>query len=1061
MTTEVSTHILRESTPSGMTLNTIRKIPRWCYFLLFGILAIYGHSLLPVGNFKGIIYVTYTFATLIALIIGIQRRDFQTFSPWHILAFGFGINVVADALWYYCTIYEIPVPYPSIIDGIYLSGYVIRSIALHAMNQARTRHQDLSGWIDSLIIGCGAGLLSWIFLMEPYADNTAMTFLERAVSIAYPFMNVLILAMVARMWISPGKRPPAYFLLSGGLGLWMIADTIYHKAILDGIYYSGHLLDAGWLLSSTLLATAALHPSMGQMVEKGPQIEIRLTWQRLTLLATMSLLSPATLVIQEMRDIPINVGVVAGGSALLYFLILIRMSGLMEQLGRAVAREQTLRNASATFVATPYREGIYAAAIKAIARLADDRIANINLIMGLPEQALQVACLQNQQEIVHPAPVEIPKLPTPIMVQLSKGLIRSYGQHEYQHLWHALELDPNCQEILIVPVSVQQRLIATLIIGVKRRLASEVRGSIEALSAQIALALESLTLTENLHKQRSEARFRSLVQHGSDIISIVDAHGGIRYVSPAIERLLGYDPDSMLGTNLAQRLIHPSNLDAIESFYEMLVDAPGKIFHTEIDMQHCDGPWLHFELIGSNLLHDPNVQGLLITARDISERKVFEQQLQHQAFHDALTGLPNRALIMNRLQHALIRAERHTPTDLLAVLFIDLDLFKVVNDSLGHEAGDNLLIAVANRLQKAVRPQDTVARFGGDEFMILLEDLGDEEAAKSVAERILDELRVTENINGYEIIVTASIGVAFNRGGANSTTDLLRYADAAMYQAKREGKGRYHIFDGRTSISLLERFELEQELRRALEQEEFRVHYQPIISLDDQRVIGMEALIRWQHPRLGMIAPAQFIHTAEETGLIVPIGLWVLEEACYQVQRWQKELKGYPLLELSVNLSAKQLQQSDLVAHIAQILKRTKLNPMSLKLEITESVAMNDAEGTLTRLQELKELGVKLAIDDFGTGYSSLSYLKRFPVDTLKIDRSFVSGLGQNAEDTAIVQAVVTMAHTVGLTVTAEGVESNEITDFLHGLGCDLAQGYHFAKPLSSNALEELLTEQR
>ncbi len=1057
MATEVSTQVLRHPKPLGMTIHMIKRIPIWSLFLFFGVIAIYGHSLLAVGTVKGIVYMTYTVVTAVAFSSGIRRGKLQSFGPWHLLAIGIFTNVLADGIFYFCKFRGIDVPYPSIIDVVYLSGYVIRGLALHSMNQARTRHQDLSGWIDSLIIGCGAGLLSWIFLMEPYADNASLTFLERMVSIAYPLTNVFLLAVVVRMWISPGKRPPAYFILSGGLGLWMIADTIYAKAILDGSYYNGHLLDAVWLLSSTLLAVSALHPTMRQLIEQGPQIQIKLNWQRLALLAGMSLLSPATLVIQAIRDIPINLPVVAGGSALLYLLIMSRMSGLMEQLGRAVAREQALRNASASFVAIPYREGIYTAALKAIAKLADDRIDHIQLLIGLPDECLKVASFQGQQDIVHPMPIPMPMLPRMLLTQLQKGVVKSYSATDHSQLWNALNLGKEIGEILVVPVAVQQRLLASLIIAGKRRLATEVKDSIEALSAQIALALESLSLTENLHKQRSEARFRSLVQHGSDIIMIVDAHGGIRYVSPAVGRLLGYEPDGLIGTNLGQRLIQPGNIDSLETFYEMMINAPGKIYNTEIAMQHNGGSWLHFELTGSNLLHDGNVQGLLITARDISERKIFEQQLQHQAFHDALTGLPNRALIMNRLQHALIRSARHTPTDLLAVLFIDLDLFKVVNDSLGHEAGDHLLIAVADRLQKAIRPQDTVARFGGDEFMILLEDLPDEATAHAIAEQILEDMRVTEKINGYEIIVTASIGVAFNRGGADSTTDLLRYADAAMYQAKREGKGRYHIFDGRTGISLLERFELEQELRRALDQDEFRVYYQPIISLSNSSVIGMEALIRWEHPRLGMIAPAQFIHTAEETGLIVPIGMWVLEEACRQVQLWQQERKGQPPLELSVNLSAKQLQQSDLVLQIAQILRTTKLNPMSLKLEITESVAMNDAEGTLTRLHELKELGVKLAIDDFGTGYSSLSYLKRFPVDTLKIDRSFVSGLGQNAEDTAIVQAVVTMAHTVGLTVTAEGVETTEITSFLQTLGCDLAQGYYFAKPLSSVGLQTLL----
>lgn len=1060
MATEISTQILRHPKQLRMTLHTLKRLPLWCTFLVFSTMAIYGYTLLPDGLSKSIGYMAYSTATVGGLYWGIRRSKITSFSPWHVLAIGFTFNALADGIFYFCFHSGIELPYPSFNDAIYLSGFIIRTIALHLMNQARTRHQDLSGWVDSLIIGCGAGLISWIYLMEPYADDSSLSLLMRAVTIAYPLMDVFILAVVARLWISPGQRPLAYFLLSSGFGLWMVADAIYQKAVIDGYYYSGHLLNAGFLLSWALLAAAALHPTMHQMVERGPQIEIKLTWQRLSLLAGMALLSPATLVIQTLRDIPINLPVIAGGSALLLLLILIRMSGLMELLGRAVSREQALRNAAATFVATPYREGIYAAAIQAIARLGDERLKHIHLIVGLPDEGTLVASFQDQRNTVHPTPIKLPTLPATVAKKLKKNELKSYTYQECAKFWHSLNIGTDVTEILVIPVSVQQRLIATIIVASKQRLAAEVRGGIEALSAQIALALESFALTENLHKQRSEARFRSLVKHGSDIIIIVDAHGGIRYISPAVERLLGYQPEKLLGTNLGQRLIHPSNLSAIETFYEDLTATPGKILNTELQMQHCEGSWLHFELIGSNLLHDPNVQGLLVTARDVSERKVFEQQLQHQAFHDALTGLPNRALIMNRLQHALVRSARHSPPDLLAVLFVDLDLFKVVNDSLGHEAGDHLLIAVAERLQRAIRPQDTVARFGGDEFMILLEDLPNEEAAHAVAERILESMQITETINGYEIVVSASIGLVFNNVGTDSTTDLLRYADAAMYQAKRDGKGRYHVFDGRTSISLLERFELEQELRRALEQKEFRVYYQPIIALNNSRVIGMEALIRWEHPRLGMISPAQFIHTAEETGLIVPIGMWVLEEACRQVHTWQSQRNDDTLLEISVNLSAKQLQQADLVEDVAAILQRTGLQPMSLKLEITESVAMNDAEGTLTRLHELKALGIKLAIDDFGTGYSSLSYLKRFPVDTLKIDRSFVSGLGQNAEDTAIVKAVVTMAHTVGLTVTAEGVESNEITSHLQGLGCDLAQGYHFAKPLSSEGLADLLESQ-
>ncbi|HEX5501921.1 MAG TPA: EAL domain-containing protein [Thermomicrobiales bacterium] len=429
--------------------------------------------------------------------------------------------------------------------------------------------------------------------------------------------------------------------------------------------------------------------------------------------------------------------------------------------------------------------------------------------------------------------------------------------------------------------------------------------------------------------------------------------------------------------------------------------------------------------------------------------------MQHQAFHDPLTGLPNRALFLDRLEHALAYARRRRES--VAVLFVDLDRFKVINDSLGHEAGDLLLIAVASALKGCLRPEDTAARLGGDEFTILLERVADITAAVEVAERILGALQTPLPLGGYDLVVTGSLGIALSTPERDDPVELMRQADVALYRAKASGKACYQVYDATMNARVLERLELEAELRRALEREEFVVHYQPKVALATGHLEGVEALVRWQHPERGLLPPAAFIALAEETGLIRPLGRWVLIEACRQARAWRAEHPADPPLVMAVNLTAPQFQQPHLAADIATILAETGLPPHLLQLEITESVLMDDAAATLATLGALKRLGVQLAIDDFGTGYSSLSYLKRFPVDWLKVDRRFVAGLGTDAEDTAIVRAVVNLAAALRLAVTAEGVETADQVARLQALGCTLAQGFYFARPLPAAALGALL----
>ena len=433
--------------------------------------------------------------------------------------------------------------------------------------------------------------------------------------------------------------------------------------------------------------------------------------------------------------------------------------------------------------------------------------------------------------------------------------------------------------------------------------------------------------------------------------------------------------------------------------------------------------------------------------------------MRHQAFHDALTNLPNRLLLVDRAERAMAQVHRGGPP--VAILFLDLDNFKVVNDSLGHGHGDAVLCEVARRLTTVVRDTDTISRFGGDEFAVLLTQIRDTADAIIIAERIRAVLEPPISHLGRQINLTTSIGIAMVDRSVGEPDDLLRRADVAMYRAKAQGRNRIAIFDAILHQVATHRLETETDLRQAIVNEQFELHYQPKISLDNGEITGFEALVRWNHPVRGQVPPAEFIPLAEESALIVPLGRWVLDTACRQAVEWARNRPGLEPLTMSVNLSPLQFQQADLVTQVEQTLRATGLAPACLTIEITETAVMEDIDVTVNRLHALKALGVKIAIDDFGTGYSSLAYLKRFPVDVLKIDQSFVSGLGITPVDTAIVSATITLAHTLGITVVAEGVETSDQRDRLLALACDRAQGYYFSKPIPAGDATALILSRR
>ncbi len=597
--------------------------------------------------------------------------------------------------------------------------------------------------------------------------------------------------------------------------------------------------------------------------------------------------------------------------------------------------------------------------------------------------------------------------------------------------------------------------------------------------ACLVLLFDIYTVYQQLQLQRVRRElnernqlFEVITENAADMIAVIDCAGNRLYNSPAYQKVLGYSSQELKVTSSAEQ-IHPEDQQRVLEAAEK-ARLSGRGERLEYRMRHKDGSWRILESVATAI---PNEEGqterLVIVNRDITERKRAEETLAHNALHDALTNLPNRTLFLDRVRHALILSQRHT-TYKFAVLFIDLDEFKIFNDSLGHAAGDALLIQIARRLNVSIRGIDTIsrsgliqststvaseeilARMGGDEFTVLLEEIRDCGDAIRVAERIQERLSIPFIVEGQEVVTTASIGIAFCATSYSNSEELVRDAEIAMYRAKREGKARCQVFDSAMHAFAVKRLRLETDLRRALELGEFRVHYQPIVSLQSGKIVGFEALSRWERPE-GLLSPAHFIQIADETGIILPMNRLLLREACQQLRAWQSQFPCDPPLTISVNITPKEFAQPDFAAQMGTILGEVGIDPSSVDVEITETIAMADPQRSNLVLSELKTLGVHLSIDDFGTGYSSLSRLQGFPVDALKIDRTFISKMDTDSETNEIVRIIIMLAHNLGLKVVAEGAETAEQVRLLKQLKCELVQGYFFARPGDHAAAQALL----
>ena len=557
--------------------------------------------------------------------------------------------------------------------------------------------------------------------------------------------------------------------------------------------------------------------------------------------------------------------------------------------------------------------------------------------------------------------------------------------------------------------------------------------------------------------RRSEERFRSLVRNSVDVNVILDRNGSITYESPAVERVLGYRADDRIGQS-AIDVVHPDDRHRIGRLFLTVAHRHNAEASAELRVRHADGSWRSIEAVVKNLVDDPAVGGIVANYRDVTARKALETELRVRAFHDALTGLANRALFVDRLEHAIARMKR--TRERMAVLFLDLDDFKTINDSLGHGEGDQVLVATAARLQAALRAGDTIARMGGDEFAVLLEDTATSGPPVEVAGRLLEALQAPLLHGERELFVRASVGVATVHGRRSSAEELLRDADAAMYIAKSRGKDRVVVFEPGMHRAALTRLALKGDLERALERKEFRLVYQPIVDLGTGAMSGAEALLRWQPSSRRTVLPSEFIPLAEETGLIVPLGSWVIEEACREAQRWDAA-GGVAGLSVSVNVSGRQVAEPGFPQIVADALAGAGLEPGRLILEFTENVLIDDGAHSAGTLAALKALGVRLAIDDFGTGFSSLGYLRRFPIDMLKIDGSFIASLAAGPDQREVVKAIVRLGETLHIETVAEGIETGAQAAELRAMGANRGQGYFFARPLESRDLDELLAGRR
>jgi diguanylate cyclase (GGDEF)-like protein/PAS domain S-box-containing protein len=978
-----------------------------------------------------------------AIVVGAFRNRPSRKSPWLIVALAQLAFITGDITYDVLTkfLHESN-PFPSLADAFYLATYPLFAVGVFGMVRARRRERDVGALLDALVVTTALALVSWIYLIQPYVHAQHLTVFSKAVSIAYPLGDILILSMLARLLFAGQLRNVSIALLStGGIGL-LVADSIYGWIQLHGNWSVGGPTDLGWVVFYVLWGAAALHPSMRALTEKQPPRYRQLSPMALVVLSTATLLAPGLNMGRRLAGANRgDIVLISSVAALMFVLVMLRLTGLARRQAVLAHREHVLREVGDRLLGTTELDAVFAVSVAAVEAIVGKaaRACLITQVDGPDERVVKSwpSTLEASSVVVAQSATSSESAD----VRFPGGV--TVGTIGYDTRWTA------------IPLAAVQGSSRRILVAHGDVLSFDTLAILEAVAAQISLAIERVELARALHERRGEARFRSLVQRASDVILVVRANGVLTAETPSVTSVLGYAPEAVAMMTVGE-LFHPDDTSQCLTLLESMMSGHRVGVRAEWRVHHADGRWLVMEVIAEDLSDDVNVAGVALTLRDVTDRKRLEGELRHRAFHDDLTNLANRELFNDRAQNALSRSERQQTS--VAVLLLDVDDFKLVNDTFGHAAGDELLVQVATRLTELLRDGDTAARLGGDEFAICAEFDGTRPAdVTSLAQRVLAAFAEPFTVTDTEVNSSATVGIAVQAATSeHDAADLLRQADLALYAAKNAGKRTFRFFEPSLHDAVLKRLEHRSALERAITQGQLVVHYQPIVELTDGRIAGVEALVRWDHPERGTLPPSEFIPIAEESGLIISLGRWVLDQACADLSRWRTKVRDACEMGMSVNVSPRQLHAEDFVEMVDGILREHRLGPESLTLEITESALLEGDDAILFRLQALQQRGITLALDDFGTGYSSLSYLHQFPLSTIKIDRAFVRDM-DIGNGMALLDTIVSMGRNLGLSEVAEGIELSSQASQLELLGCRYGQGFLFARPMPADALEALL----
>jgi diguanylate cyclase (GGDEF)-like protein/PAS domain S-box-containing protein len=1030
-----------------------------------------------------------------AMVAGVYINRPARRAPWLLLAAANLTGTAGEvASRVYATVTHAPVPFPSFADVIFLAAYPLYVAGLAMFIRSRSTGRDARSMTDALVLMVGLIVLSWVFLVMPDATAASLTVPQRIVSVAYPVGDLLVLVTLARL-LTPGTaRGPSTVLFAFGTVCGVASDVAYDLTQGTG-HRAGPLLPLGYLASAIAWGAAALHPSMVELTKTVRQRVPDAAPGSVLVLMLASLIPPAYLLSHSFERHDSVEAVVAVACGVLYLLMLFRLWDVAATNRRSLVRERTLRVASAALAS--------AGSVREVASAVSD--AASALVPGGPTGHAAILAVRDGDYVreVDPsgsAGTAYPPDPVGIWLKLANGRTpRFVSIAEITAARHGISSSAPSPDAaapastglaeyegaLLCPLTLKDRPAGDPFIGLieffgDRRPLGDLATVFEILAGQAALAVERLALTQQVARQRGQALFRTLVHDASDVILIVDDDRRIRYATPSAADIFGNV--TVEGALLAD-LVAPATRDDVDRVLDLMLvlsasssavsrgASPGYL----LQIDRLDGRTVVLEVRWSDLRHDLTVGGLVLTLRDVTEQHQLEEELKYRAFHDSLTGLPNRSLFAQEAADALETARAVGRT--AGVLFVDLDDFKIVNDTMGHGVGDELLVEVAARLAASVRQSDTAARLGGDEFALLIDDADGPDDVDAFAERIVAAFTEPFTLSEAKVLATATVGVATS-ADSGDVDELLRHADLALYAAKAAGKRRWRHYQPVLTSGMLRRREIQAALEDAVKSSAFTLVYQPIVTLSSGEIAGFESLIRWPHPRWGMMLPGQFISLAEETGLIVPLGAWVLRQALSDMVRWRRDLPpqaaGNPDASepydgapesagphVSVNVSARQFRDPGFVDSVRQALQESGLPPSALLLELTESLVLGGNEQIRADLNELREIGVRLAIDDFGTGYSSLSYLIDLPIDVLKIDKMFVTGIASSWRRHALVEGIVRLARTLEVEVIAEGIETETERELLAGMGCQFGQGYLLSVPVDAHAASAMLARGR